>query len=252
VRVRDQPAGERVALPRRFVEPTRWGGPVGSPPPLGRRRAQPIARPAPSPHEPPPAAKRSRREVFPRRSTWMRRVRSSHAAESRRTKSLWLMSRRPLTASLSQLAKWRAPSPSGAVSSARSSRRTCSLPRRAHCPGICRPPLTRFGSPRSLVQQAANGHGDCWPFRLGRSDRAVVTRLRRLGLRAGRWRSPHHPTPTRGHLTPGERALVERELHARGSRAVPSLERRLERPLDRRKPHRQRQQGRPHNAVGVP
>ena len=77
---------------------------------------------------------------------------------------------------------------------------------------------------------------------VGRSDQAVVTRLRRLGLRAGRWRSPHHPTPTRGHLTPGERALVERELRVRGSRALPAVERRLERPLDPRKAHRQRQQ----------
>ena len=80
---------------------------------------------------------------------------------------------------------------------------------------------------------------------VGRSDRAVVTRLRRLGLRAGRWRSPHHPTPTRGQLTPGEEALVKRELRARGSRALPSLERRLERPLDQRRTYRQRQQDAP-------
>jgi hypothetical protein len=66
---------------------------------------------------------------------------------------------------------------------------------------------------------------------LGRSDRAVVSRLRHLGLRAGRWRSPHHPVPTNGELTPGERALVERELQVRGSRALLSLEQRLERPL---------------------
>ena len=41
--------------------------------------------------------------------------------------------------------------------------------------------------------------------RLGRSDHAVVARLRRLGLREGRQRSPHHPSPTNGGLTPGER-----------------------------------------------
>jgi hypothetical protein len=68
---------------------------------------------------------------------------------------------------------------------------------------------------------------------LGRSDRAVVSRLRHLGLRAGRWRSPHHPVPANGGLTPGERALVERELQVRGSRALLSLEQRLERPLGR-------------------
>ena len=66
---------------------------------------------------------------------------------------------------------------------------------------------------------------------LGRSDHAVVTRLRRLGLRAGRWRSPHHPSPSNGGLTPGEKALVERELRDRGGRAVLSLEARLQRPL---------------------
>jgi hypothetical protein len=86
---------------------------------------------------------------------------------------------------------------------------------------------------------------------VGRSDRAIVTRLRRLGLRAGRWRSPHHPTPTRGRLTPGEQALVERELQARGNRAVPSLERRLEQPLlhGRRRPDRPNLQSRRHGAA---
>lgn len=51
---------------------------------------------------------------------------------------------------------------------------------------------------------------------LGRSDRAVTIRLAKLGLRWGRERSPHcrtaHPTP----LTPGEQALLRREL-ARGA-----------------------------------
>jgi hypothetical protein len=45
---------------------------------------------------------------------------------------------------------------------------------------------------------------------LGRSDRAVTERLRRLGLRAGRERSPHHPAPRARRLTPGQRAAVER------------------------------------------
>jgi hypothetical protein len=66
---------------------------------------------------------------------------------------------------------------------------------------------------------------------LGRSDHAVVRRLRRLGLRAGRFRSPHHPSSSNGGLTPGERALVERELRDKGGRAVLSLEARLQRPL---------------------
>ncbi|HEY7077268.1 MAG TPA: hypothetical protein VH418_17955, partial [Solirubrobacteraceae bacterium] len=47
---------------------------------------------------------------------------------------------------------------------------------------------------------------------LGRSDRAVTIRLSKLGLRAGRERSPHHAVPRRGDLTPGERALIAREL----------------------------------------
>ena len=44
--------------------------------------------------------------------------------------------------------------------------------------------------------------------RLGRSDHAVTQRLRSLGLRAGRRRSPHHPAGTGNGLTPGERLLV--------------------------------------------
>jgi hypothetical protein len=62
---------------------------------------------------------------------------------------------------------------------------------------------------------------------LGRSDHAVVARLRRTGLRVGRERSPHHPSPTNGGLSPGERALLDRELRDRGDRAVLVLEHRL-------------------------
>jgi hypothetical protein len=62
---------------------------------------------------------------------------------------------------------------------------------------------------------------------LGRSDLAVVARLRRLGLRTGRRRSPHHPSPLNNGLSPGERALVDRELRKRGERAILVLEHRL-------------------------
>jgi hypothetical protein len=66
---------------------------------------------------------------------------------------------------------------------------------------------------------------------LDRSDQAIAQRLRRLGLRTGRWRSPHHPSPANGGFTPGERALIDRELRDRGPRVLASLEVRLERPL---------------------
>lgn len=62
---------------------------------------------------------------------------------------------------------------------------------------------------------------------LRRSDHAIVSRLRHLGLRTGRRGSPHHPSPVNGGLSPGERALVDRELRNRGDRAVFILERRL-------------------------
>jgi hypothetical protein len=62
---------------------------------------------------------------------------------------------------------------------------------------------------------------------LERSDRAVAARLRQLGLRAGRDGSPHHPPTVGGALSPGERALVDREVRARGPRALRILEQRL-------------------------
>lgn len=62
---------------------------------------------------------------------------------------------------------------------------------------------------------------------LGRSDRAVTIRLSKLGLRAGRQRSPHHPAPRLGDLTPGERALLERELEPGNPRRLLTLARRL-------------------------
>jgi hypothetical protein len=66
---------------------------------------------------------------------------------------------------------------------------------------------------------------------IGRSDHAVNARLRRLGEGDHRRRSPHHPSPSRGGFTEGERTLLRRELNARGARAFMVLERRLQRPV---------------------
>jgi hypothetical protein len=62
---------------------------------------------------------------------------------------------------------------------------------------------------------------------LERSDRAITIRLSKLGLRAGRERSPHHAAPRLGDLTPGERALLERELDPASPRRRMTLARRL-------------------------
>jgi hypothetical protein len=51
--------------------------------------------------------------------------------------------------------------------------------------------------------------------RLGRSPEAVTQRIRRLGLRDTRWRSPHHLVPPQnGHLSPGMMATLVREADA--------------------------------------
>jgi hypothetical protein len=56
---------------------------------------------------------------------------------------------------------------------------------------------------------------------LGRSDRAVAARLRALGLRAGRERSPHHPAGRAGRLTPAQRsALASAEARQRPDNVV--------------------------------
>jgi hypothetical protein len=62
---------------------------------------------------------------------------------------------------------------------------------------------------------------------LGRSDAAVCRRLCALGLRASAQRSPHHPISRRDGLpTPGERAVIERELaHATPRRRLTILRR---------------------------
>jgi hypothetical protein len=65
---------------------------------------------------------------------------------------------------------------------------------------------------------------------LGRSDVAVTARLRVLGLRAARERSPHHPAPRAGRLTPGQRAAVARAGGPPGGASLLALARRLDVP----------------------
>jgi hypothetical protein len=62
---------------------------------------------------------------------------------------------------------------------------------------------------------------------LARSPEAITQRLRRIGLRETRQRSPHHPVSARNGLTPGERLTVVRELRAGGPRRQLALARRL-------------------------
>jgi hypothetical protein len=66
-------------------------------------------------------------------------------------------------------------------------------------------------------------------LRLARSDQAVVARLRRLELRDGRRRSPHHPATSDGGLTAGEWRLMERELARADRPRWRALGQRLER-----------------------
>jgi hypothetical protein len=65
---------------------------------------------------------------------------------------------------------------------------------------------------------------------LGRSDRAVTARLRHLGLRAARERSPHHPTPRARGLTPGQRSAVARAAAPLRGTSMAALARRLDVP----------------------
>jgi hypothetical protein len=62
---------------------------------------------------------------------------------------------------------------------------------------------------------------------VNRSPDAVTRRLRLLGLREARERSPHHLVPARTGLTPGALATVERELRTGGPRRRLALARRL-------------------------
>lgn len=66
---------------------------------------------------------------------------------------------------------------------------------------------------------------------LGRSDRAVTIRLAKLGLRAGRERSPHRRTAAVGRLSPGEQVLLRRELSAGAPLRLVLVARRLGLPV---------------------
>ena len=61
---------------------------------------------------------------------------------------------------------------------------------------------------------------------LGRSPHAISQRMIRLRLRVGR--SPHHPAPRRGALTPGERSTAVRELRSGGRGRALAVARRLD------------------------
>lgn len=63
---------------------------------------------------------------------------------------------------------------------------------------------------------------------LGRTDRAVTIRLGTLGLRLGRERSPHRRTAHPAPLTPGEHALLRRELAPGQPRRLLTVARRLD------------------------
>jgi len=81
----------------------------------------------------------------------------------------------------------------------------------------------------ALLRLHAGMNPGALALRLGRSDQAVVTRLRQLGLREGRARSPHHPAPTDDGLTAGEWRLIDRELGRATGRGMVALSHRLER-----------------------
>ena len=87
------------------------------------------------------------------------------------------------------------------------------------------PPLSACSSPKGRPWSEAEDdllrlHRGLNPATLARmvhrSPGAITQRLRRLGLRTGAERSPHHPVSARGGLTAGQRATIARELETGG------------------------------------
>lgn len=109
------------------------------------------------------------------------------------------------------------------------------LRRRAHVLQIAPPHRRRTGRRRRPWTQAEDAllalHRERNPAALAqqleRSSGAIAQRIRALGLRDGRERSPHHPVRARGGLTPGQRAVIAREFDLGGPRQQLALARRL-------------------------
>jgi hypothetical protein len=80
-----------------------------------------------------------------------------------------------------------------------------------------------------VLRLNAELHPGALAVRLGRSDRAVASRMRKLGLREGRERSPHHSVAARSEFTAGQVRLIDRELPHVSGRALLSLAHRLDR-----------------------
>ncbi len=94
------------------------------------------------------------------------------------------------------------------------------------------PPPKRQGRPWTIDEDDLLAlHAGLNPAALAelveRSPEAVTQRLRRLGLRRGAERSPHHPVAARKGLTPGELTMVTRELRVGGPRRRLALAQRL-------------------------
>jgi hypothetical protein len=81
----------------------------------------------------------------------------------------------------------------------------------------------------ALLRLHARMNPGALALRLGRSDLGVAARVRQLGRRDGRHRSPHHPAPTDGGLTAGEWRLIDRELARATGRGLQAPSHRLER-----------------------
>jgi hypothetical protein len=83
----------------------------------------------------------------------------------------------------------------------------------------------------ALLRAHRSAHPIALAAALDRSDDAVRARLRALALVAARRRTPHYPVPRAGELSPGELAVLARELLADPEPArVLAVARRLGRP----------------------
>jgi hypothetical protein len=109
------------------------------------------------------------------------------------------------------------------------------LRRRAHVLEIAPPHRRHTGRRRRPWTQAEDAllalHRERNPAvlaqQLDRSSEAITQRMRAIGLRDGREGSPHRTVRARGGLTPGQRAVIARELDPGDPRHQLALARRL-------------------------